>query len=84
MRSHLMTKRLTIRTCRKRYPGNASSTIRWQQRLFVECKARATEEEQDTEITFATVNRQIDRGLSTSCVEMSSPKDNILTAKCTN
>ncbi len=46
------------------------------------CKARA-EEEQDTGVTFATVDRQIDRCLSTCRVEVSSPKYNILTAEKT-
>jgi hypothetical protein len=48
----------------------------------VECKARV-EERQDTEVTFATVDRQIDRCLSTRCIEMSSPKHNILAAEST-
>jgi len=48
----------------------------------VECKARI-EERQDTEVTFATVDRQIDRCLSTSCVEMTPPKHNILAAEST-
>jgi hypothetical protein len=46
----------------------------------VKCKA-GIEEGQDTEVTFATVDRQIDRGLSTCCVEVSSPKHNILAAE---
>jgi len=39
---------------------------------------------QDTEVTFTTVDGQIDRGLSTRCVEVSSPKHNILAAESTH
>jgi hypothetical protein len=46
----------------------------------VECKTRV-EEGQDREVTFATVDREIDRGLLTRCVEVSSPKHNILAAE---
>lgn len=49
----------------------------------VECKERVGEG-RDTEDTFATVDRQIDRGLSTRCVEVSSPKHNILAAESTH
>jgi hypothetical protein len=49
----------------------------------VECKERV-EEGQKTKVTFATVDRQIDRGLLTRCVEVSSPKHNILTAESTH
>jgi hypothetical protein len=49
----------------------------------VECKARV-EEGKDMEVTFATVDRQIDRGLSTRCVKVSSPKHKILTAESTH
>ena len=49
----------------------------------IECKA-AIEDSLDTEVTFSTVDRQIDRGLSTCCVEVSSPKYNILAAERTH
>lgn len=49
----------------------------------IECKA-AIEDWLDTGVTFSTVDRQIDRGLSTCCVEVSSPKHNILAAKRTH
>ncbi len=46
----------------------------------VECKPHV-EEGQETEVTFATVDRQINRGLLTRCIEVSSPKHNILAAE---
>ena len=49
----------------------------------VGCKARV-EEGQETVVTFAAVDRQIDRGLSTRCVEVPSPKHNILATKNTH
>ena len=49
----------------------------------VECKAHV-EEGRDMEVTFAAVDRQINRGLSTRCVKVSSPKHNILAAESTN
>jgi hypothetical protein len=49
----------------------------------VERKARV-EEGKDTEDTLATVDRQINRGLTTRCVEVSSPKHNILAAESTH
>src|SRR6266850_5673055 len=39
------------------------------------------EERHDREATFATVDRQVDRGLLTCCVEVPPPKYNILTAE---
>lgn len=46
----------------------------------VGCKV-CVEEGKDTEFTFATVDRQIDRGLSTCRIEVSSPKHNIFAAE---
>jgi hypothetical protein len=49
----------------------------------VECKADV-KERQDMRVTFATVDRKIDRGLSTCGVEVSSPKHNILATEKTH
>ena len=63
------------------YLGNASSTIRWQQRLLnVRSVLRRGKKRK---ATFATIDRQIDGGLLTRCVEVSSPKHNILAAEST-
>lgn len=41
----------------------------------------SVEEGYDIRATFAAVDGQVDRGLSTCCVEVSSPKHDILAAE---
>ena len=42
---------------------------------------KGAEERRDKEVTFAAVDRQVDRGFLTCCVEVPPPKYNILTAE---